>query len=142
MIWTDKGLSSSLTQVPPTSHLSQRSVNRPPPTPPDPLPRHPTLPPSRHFAPPLPGTGGQTSHQTAATPGTWGEWIRIERAAAMRVTRVATTSDSGKATMREQPNPPPSVNSLFRSRTYAEFITDEELQRAKAEVEECYRCQA
>jgi hypothetical protein len=40
--------------------------------------------------------------------------------------------------MAEQPNPPPSVDSLFRSRTYAEFITDEELQRAKAEVEECY----
>jgi hypothetical protein len=44
--------------------------------------------------------------------------------------------------MGEQPNPSPSVDSLFRSRTYAEFITDEELQRAKAEVEECYRCRA
>jgi hypothetical protein len=44
--------------------------------------------------------------------------------------------------MREQPNPPPSVDSLFRSRTYAEFITDEELERAKAEVEECYRHRA
>ncbi len=44
--------------------------------------------------------------------------------------------------MREQPNSPPSVDSLFRSRTYAEFITDEELQRAKAEVEECHRCRA
>ncbi len=60
----------------------------------------------------------------------------------MRVTRVATASDNGKATVREQPNPPPSVDSLFRSRTYAEFITDEELQRAKAEVEECYRRRA
>ncbi len=60
----------------------------------------------------------------------------------MQVTRVATTSDSSRATMREQPNPPPSVDSLFRSRTYAEFITDEELQRAKAEVEECYRRRA
>jgi hypothetical protein len=44
--------------------------------------------------------------------------------------------------VREQPNPPPSVDSLFRSRTYTEFITDEELQRAKAEVEECYRRRA
>ncbi len=60
----------------------------------------------------------------------------------MRVTRVATTSDSARATMGEQPNPPPSVDSLFCSRTYAEFITDEELQRAKAEVEEYYRRQA
>ncbi len=41
--------------------------------------------------------------------------------------------------MGGQPNPPPTGDSLFRSRTYAEFITDEELQRAKAEVEECYR---
>ncbi len=44
--------------------------------------------------------------------------------------------------MREQPNLPPSVDSLFRSRTYAEFITDEELQQAKPEVEECYRRRA
>jgi hypothetical protein len=89
MIWADKGLSSSLTLVPPTSHLSQRSVNRPPP--------HATrlpLPPPCHLAPLPLGSGGQTSHQTAATPGTWGEWIRIQRAAAMRVTRVATTSDT------------------------------------------------
>ncbi len=44
--------------------------------------------------------------------------------------------------MGGQPNPPPSGDSLFRSRTYAEFITDEELQRAKAVVEECYRRRA
>jgi hypothetical protein len=60
----------------------------------------------------------------------------------MRVTRVATTSDSVRATVGGQPNPPPSVDSPFRSRTYVEFITDEELQRAKAEVEECYRRRA
>jgi hypothetical protein len=60
----------------------------------------------------------------------------------MRVTRVATASDSGKATVREQPNPSPSVDSLFRSRTYADFITDVELQQAKAEVEECYHRRA
>jgi hypothetical protein len=56
----------------------------------------------------------------------------------MRVTHVATTSDSGKATPREQSSPASSVDSLFRSRTYADFITDVELQQAKAEVEECY----
>ncbi len=44
--------------------------------------------------------------------------------------------------MGEQPNPSPSVDSLFRSQTYAEFITDEELQRAKVEVEEYYRHRA
>ncbi len=57
----------------------------------------------------------------------------------MQVTRVATASDNGKVTVREQSNPSPSVDSLFRSRTYADFITDVELQQAKAEVEECYR---
>jgi hypothetical protein len=55
---------------------------------------------------------------------------------------VATASDSGKMTAREQPNPAPSVDSPFRSRTYANFITDVELQQAKAEVEECYRRRA
>jgi hypothetical protein len=59
-----------------------------------------------------------------------------------RVARVATASDSAGATSGGQSNPPPSDGSLFRSRTYAEFITDEELQRAKAEVEGCYRHRA
>jgi hypothetical protein len=44
--------------------------------------------------------------------------------------------------MGEQSNPPPFVDSLFRSRVYTDFITDEELQQAKAEVEECYRRRA
>jgi hypothetical protein len=112
---------------PSTSHFT------PLPTVGQPTPPHATLlppPPPCHLAPFPPGSGGQTSHQTAATPGTWGEWIRIQRAAAMRVTWVATTSDSARATMEEQPNPSPSVDSLFRSRTYAEFITDEELHLA------------
>jgi hypothetical protein len=135
MIRTDKGLSSLLTPVPLTSHLSERLVIRPPPT------CHLT-PPPRHFAPPPPGSGGQTSHQAAATPETWKEWDCIQRAAAMRVTRVATASDNGKATAREQPNPASSVDSPFRGRTYADFITDVELQQAKAEVEECYRRRA
>ncbi len=68
--------------------------------------------------------------------------VGIQRAAAMRVTRVATASNNGKATTREQSNPASSVDSPFRSRTYADFITDVELQQAKAEVEECYRRRA
>ncbi len=44
--------------------------------------------------------------------------------------------------MGEQSNPTPFADSLFRSRVYTDFITDEELQRAKAEVEECYRRRA
>ncbi len=55
---------------------------------------------------------------------------------------MATTSDSARSTIGGQSDPPPSADSPFRSRTYAEFITDEELQRAKAEVEECYRRRA
>ncbi len=125
---------------PSTSHFA------PLPTVGQPTPPHATrpspLPPPRQFAPHPPGLGGQTPHQTAVTTGARREWVRIQRASAMRVTRVATTSDSARATMGEQLNPPPSVDSLFRSRTYAEFITDEELQRAKAEVEECYRRRA
>jgi hypothetical protein len=68
-----------------------------------PTPPHATRPPPppRHLAPLPPGSGGQTSHQTAATPGKWGEWVRIQRAAAMRVKRVATTSDIARATMGE-----------------------------------------
>jgi hypothetical protein len=55
---------------------------------------------------------------------------------------VATASGSGKATSGEQTSPASSVDSLFRSRTYADFITDVELQQAKTEVEECYRHRA
>jgi hypothetical protein len=38
--------------------------------------------------------------------------------------------------------PGSSVDSPFRSRSYVDFITDLELQQAKAEVEECYRRRA
>jgi hypothetical protein len=34
------------------------------------------------------------------------------------------------------------ADSPFRSRTYADFITDQELQQAKADVEECYQRRA
>jgi hypothetical protein len=37
-------------------------------------------------------------------------------------------------------NPP--ANSPFRSRSYANFVKDQELQQAKADVEECYRRRA
>ncbi len=36
--------------------------------------------------------------------------------------------------------PPP--DSPFRSRSYATFLTDQELQQARADMEECYRCKA
>jgi hypothetical protein len=61
----------------------------------------------------------------------------------MRVTRVATVSSDAKATSgRQQVAPNPSSDSPFRSRSYADFITDLELHQAKAEVEECYRRRA
>ncbi len=34
-------------------------------------------------------------------------------------------------------NPP--ADSPFRSRSYATFVMDQELQQARAEMEECYR---
>jgi hypothetical protein len=37
-------------------------------------------------------------------------------------------------------NPP--AGSPFRSRSYATFVTDQELQQARAEMEECYRRRA
>ncbi len=36
----------------------------------------------------------------------------------------------------------PPADSPFRSRSYATFVTDLELQQAKAEMEECYRRRA
>jgi hypothetical protein len=36
----------------------------------------------------------------------------------------------------------PPADSPFRSRTYATFVTDQELQQARAELEECYRRRA
>ncbi len=59
------------------------------------------------------------------------------------MTRVATVSSGDKVTSGErQATPDSSAGSLFRSRSYADFITDLELQQAKAEVEECYRRRA
>ncbi len=36
----------------------------------------------------------------------------------------------------------PPAGSSFRSRSYATFVTDQELQQARAEMEECYRRRA
>ncbi len=61
----------------------------------------------------------------------------------MRVTRVATISSETKMTAAEQQAAfSSSADSPSRSRTYADFITDQELQQAKADVEECYRRRA
>ncbi len=67
----------------------------------------------------------------------------IQRAAAMRVTRIATvSSDTKMAAAGQQTAFSPLADSLFRSRTYADFITDQELQQTKADMEECYRRRA
>ncbi len=36
----------------------------------------------------------------------------------------------------------PPAGSPFRSRSYATFVTDQELQQARAEMEECFRRRA
>ncbi len=64
-------------------------------------------------------------------------------AAAMRVTRVANTSSDTKVTAAGHQisfNPP--ADSLFRSRSYVTFVTDQELQQARADMEECFRRRA
>jgi hypothetical protein len=67
----------------------------------------------------------------------------IQRAAAMQVTRCAHTSSDTKATMSvHQTSYDPPSDSPFRSRSYATFVTDQELQQARAEMEECYRRRA
>ncbi len=56
---------------------------------------------------------------------------------------MATTSSDTKMTAAgHQATLSPSADSPFRSRSYADFITDQELQQAKADVEECYRRRA
>jgi hypothetical protein len=61
----------------------------------------------------------------------------------MRVTRVATTSSDTKVTAAgHQMSFTPPADSPFRSRSYATFVTDQELQQAKADMEECFRRRA
>ena len=58
----------------------------------------------------------------------------------MRVTRIARNSSDSKSTLPvTQMSFVPPADSPFRSRSYATFVTDLELQQAKAEMEECYR---
>jgi hypothetical protein len=132
IVQTNRGLSSSLALVPLTSHLAEGSVNRT------------ASPPTCHFAPhPPPEPDSQTSHQAAVTSEISSDGGLIQRAAAMRVTRVATVSSDAKTDPgQQQVGPNLSADSPFRARSYADFITDMELQQAKAEVEECYRRRA
>jgi hypothetical protein len=61
----------------------------------------------------------------------------------MRVTRVATTSSDTKVTAAgHQMSFVPPADSPFRSWSYADFVTDQELQQARADMEECYRRRA
>jgi hypothetical protein len=64
-------------------------------------------------------------------------------AAAMRVTRVANgSSDSKAASTGHTMSSLPHSNSPFWSRSYVTFVTDQELQQAKADLEECFRSRA
>jgi hypothetical protein len=70
-------------------------------------------------------------------------WELIQRAAAMRVIRVATTnSDSKVIAAGRQMSFIPSADSPFRSRSYATFVTHQELQQVRADLEECFRRRA
>ncbi len=56
---------------------------------------------------------------------------------------MATTSGDTKVTaagLQMSFNPP--ADSPFSSRSYATFVTDQELQQARAEMEECFRRRA
>jgi hypothetical protein len=69
-------------------------------------------------------------------------WELIQCAAAMRVIHVAnSSSDSKTATGHQMSSLPPS-DSPFRSRSYVTFVTDQELQQAKADLEECFHRRA
>ncbi len=70
-------------------------------------------------------------------------WELIQCPAAMRVIRVANTSSDSKANAagHQMSSVPPS-DSPFRSRSYVAFVTDRELQQAKADLEECFRRRA
>jgi hypothetical protein len=70
-------------------------------------------------------------------------WELIQCAAAMRVIRVASTSSDSKVTAagHQMPFIPPA-ESPFRSRSYVTFVTDQELQQARADLEECFRRRA
>jgi hypothetical protein len=57
----------------------------------------------------------------------------------MRVTRLATTSGDTRTTAAgHQMSFSTPTDSPFRSRSYADFVTDQELQQARADMEECF----
>ncbi len=67
----------------------------------------------------------------------------IQCAAAMRVTRLATTSGDTRTTAAgHQMSFIPPADSPFCSRSCATFVTDQELQQARADMEECFRSRA
>jgi hypothetical protein len=56
---------------------------------------------------------------------------------------VATTNSDTKVTAAgHQMSFIPPADSPFRSRSYATFVTDQELQQARGDMEECFRCRA
>jgi hypothetical protein len=67
----------------------------------------------------------------------------IQCAAATRATRwTAISSDTRMTAAEHQMSFSPPANSPFRSRSYATFVTDQELQQARADMEECFRSRA
>ncbi len=61
----------------------------------------------------------------------------------MRVTRYARDSSDSKGTLPvAQMSFVPPADSPFRSRSYATFVTDTEMQQARTETDECYRRRA
>ncbi len=60
----------------------------------------------------------------------------------MRVTRRAHIGSDSRDTGSITRTFDPPADSPFRSRSYATFVTDQELQQARAEMEECYRRRA
>ncbi len=57
----------------------------------------------------------------------------------MRFTRVANTSTDTKLTAAgHQMSFNAPADSPFRSRSYATFVTDQELQQARADMEDCF----
>jgi hypothetical protein len=128
---TGEGYQVSLTLVPRTSHLTRRRSTRPPPR---------SLHTSTHA---IKTPTVNAPRQDAVTSDTMGGWVLTQCAAAMRVTCVANgSSDSKAATTEHIMSSFPLSDSPFRSRSYVTFMTDQELQQAKADLEECFRRRA
>jgi hypothetical protein len=63
----------------------------------------------------------------------------IQCAAATQATRLAATSrDTRMTAAGHQMSFSPPANSPFHIRSYANFVTDQELQQARADMEECF----